>query len=125
MLKLFPENTKGTSNFGVPFIFDAFGLRSVTQRGHHDGLDGVHTVLSLVEDDAVRALEHILSDFDAIQAELLVDVAAHLGLEVVVSRQAVHELAVRVAGHFHHLLVDLVRHEQVDALFPDLGGFAH
>ena len=32
----------------------------VAQGGHHHSLDGVHTVLGLVEDDAVLALEHIL-----------------------------------------------------------------
>ncbi len=85
----------------------------------------MHTVFGLVEDDAVLAFEHFFGDFDAVQSKLLMDVATHLGFKVVVSGQAVHELAVRVAGHFHHLFVDLVRHEEVDALFPDLGGFAH
>ena len=38
----------------------------VTQGGDHDGLDGVHAVLGLVEDDAVLALENVLGDLDAV-----------------------------------------------------------
>ena len=85
----------------------------------------MHAVFGFVENDAVLRFEHFFGDFDAVEAELLVDVAADLRLEVVVGWQAVHELAVGVARHVHHLLVDLVRHEQVDALLPDLCGFAH
>ena len=85
----------------------------------------MHTVLGFVEHDAVLAFEHFFCHFDAVEAELFVDVAADLCLEVVICWEAVHELAVRVACHVHHLLVDLVRTEEVDTLFPDLSWFAH
>ena len=36
-----------------------------------------------------------------------------------------HEFALGVAGQLHRLLVDLIRPEQLDALFPNLNGLAH
>ena len=61
----------------------------------------------------------------AVHAELLVDLLADLRVRVVERRQAVHELDVGVAGERHRLRVDLVGHEQLDALGPDLVGLAH
>ena len=81
----------------------------LTKRGDHHSLDCVHTVLSFVEDYAMDAFEDVFGDFDSVKAELGVDVAAHLGLEVVIGREAVHELAVGVAGTLHQGGVDLVR----------------
>ena len=53
----------------------------VTQRGHHDGLDGVHTVFGLVEDDACGTFEDLFGNLDTVKSELLVDVASDLGLQ--------------------------------------------
>ena len=52
----------------------------------------MHTVLGLVEDDAVLAFEYVLCDLDTVQAELLINVAAGLGLQIVIRRQAVQNL---------------------------------
>ena len=93
--------------------------------GYHHGLDRVHPVLRLVKDDAVRGLEHVLGHFDTVQPELLVHVAAGLCLQVVVGGEAVHELAVRIAGALHQFRIHLIRHQQADALLPDFGGLAH
>ena len=42
-----------------------------------------------------------------------------------VRRQAVHELALRIAGALHQLGVYLIRHEHVNALFPNGIRFTH
>ena len=51
--------------------------------GGHDGLDGVHAVLGLVEDDGLRALENLVRDLQGVEAVLLADLFADGGLEVV------------------------------------------
>ena len=58
-------------------------------------------------------------DLEPVEAELLEDLLADLGVAVVERRQAVHELHLRVAGLRHQLGVDLVRLEQLDPLVPD------
>ena len=54
----------------------------------------------------------------AVEAPLVVHLAADLGLGVVQGGQAVHELHLRVAGRLHELGVDLVGQEQLDPLAP-------
>src|SRR5215204_7604570 len=61
-----------------------------------NGLDRVHPVLGLFEDDRRGRLEDFLGHFHAIDPELLVDFFAHLRLAVVERGKAMHELHVRV-----------------------------
>ena len=63
----------------------------VSQRGSEDGLDGVHAVLGLVEDDGARALKDLVRHLQRLKMELLADLAANAGVEVVERGQAVHE----------------------------------
>src|SRR5262245_36137360 len=56
-----------------------------------DGLDGVQAILRLVEYDRRRRLEHIFGDFESVQAVLLINRLAHLGVAVVERGQAVQE----------------------------------
>src|SRR5215211_350124 len=53
-----------------------------------NGLDRMHPVLGLIEDDRRRRLEHFLSHLHAIDPELLVDLLAYLRLAVVEGGQA-------------------------------------
>ena len=48
-----------------------------------------------------RRLEDLVGDLHPVEAELLEDLLADLGLAVVEGRQAVHELDARVAGRRH------------------------
>src|SRR5215212_4268335 len=73
-----------------------------------NGLDRVHPVFGLFEDDRRGRLEDLLGHFHAVDPELLVDLLAHLRLAVVEGGQAMHELHVRVAGASHHIRVDLI-----------------
>src|SRR4051794_30170330 len=61
-----------------------------------NGLDRVHPVFGLFEDDRCRRLEDFLGHFHAVDPELLVDLLAYLRLAVVERGQAVHELHVRI-----------------------------
>ena len=74
---------------------------------------------------ATITVEHVLGDLDTVQAELLINVAAGLGLQIVIRRKAVHKLALGVACLFHQLCVDLIGHQHIDALFPHAVGLAH
>ena len=85
----------------------------------------MHAVFGFVENDGVRAFEHVFGDFEGFEAELLVDGFAHFGLAVMVGGQAVHELAVGVAGEFHDAAVHLIGQEHLDAFLPHFVGFAH
>ena len=85
----------------------------------------MHAVFCFVENDGVRSFEHVFSDFEGFEAELLVDGFAHFGLAVMVGGQTVHELAVGVAGKFHDAAVHLVGQEHFDAFLPHFVGFAH
>ena len=78
-----------------------------TKRRNHHRLYCVHTVLGLVEDYAGGAFEHVLSDFNAVEAELLEHILSNLGLTVVVGREAVHELALRVTRSGHKFGINL------------------
>ncbi len=71
--------------------------------GNHNGLDGMHAVLRLVENLASFATENFVGNFLLGDAVLLVDLAANAGLEVVEAGQAVEEDAVGVAGLLHHV----------------------
>ena len=64
------------------------------QRGDHDGLDGVHPVLGLVEDDRVLRLEAV-GDLERVEAGALEELLAGFCLTVVERGEAVHELDVR------------------------------
>src|SRR5215217_6838889 len=98
---------------------------SLAERGDHDGLDGVHPILGLVEDDRPLRLEYLLGHLQPVQAEPLVDVCADLRLPVVERGQAVHELDVRVASPPHDVEVHLVRLQEIDALLPHARVLAH
>src|ERR1044072_7054972 len=64
---------------------------SAPERGDHDGLDRVHAVLGLVEDDRRGGFEDLLGHLERLHAVLLEDLLADLGLGGVGGRQAVHE----------------------------------
>src|ERR671912_445180 len=99
--------------------------RSLAQGGHHHGLDGVHPVLGLIPDERVLGLEDLVGDLHAVQAELLVDVLADLGLAVVEGRQAVQEPDPGVPGPADHVGVHLVGLEELDPLLPHALVLAH
>ena len=99
------------------------GLQPCHEDGH-DGLDGVHSVLGLIEDDGLRAFEHLVGDLHLGDAELFADLAADGGVEVVEGRQAVHQHGV-VARSLHQLVVDLIGEQIRNALGPDLVRLAH
>ena len=65
--------------------------RLAAEGGVHDGLDGVHAVLGLVEDLRLLRLEHVVFHFHLRHAEALRDVGAGGGVGVVEGRQAVQE----------------------------------
>ena len=50
--------------------------KTLFQRGVHHSLDGVHTVLGLVEHLGLLGREHLVGNFHLGNAELLVDVTA-------------------------------------------------
>lgn len=64
--------------------------------GRHDGLDGVHAVLSLLELAAVVGVEHLVGNFHLLHAEALGHIGGVLGLRIMEGRQAVQEDVVRV-----------------------------
>src|SRR6476659_1794958 len=68
---------------------------SASQRRDQHGLDGVHPVLGLVEDDGVLGLEHLVGHLEGGHPGLLEQLLADLGVAVVEPGQAVHELHVR------------------------------
>src|SRR3954452_10895985 len=116
---------------GSPRRSSAFPPRATTtrtsalQRRDEDGLDRVHPVLGLVEDERSIRLEHLVGDLERLESVLVEDLLADLRVRAVERRQAVHELDVRVARQRHRLAVDLVGEEQVDALGPHGIGLAH
>jgi hypothetical protein len=57
----------------------------------------VHPVLRLVEDDRGRGFEDLVGDLERLQVALAVDLPPDTGVRVVLGRQAVQELDVRVA----------------------------
>ena len=61
----------------------------------------MHPVLRLVKDDGGFAFEDLVRDLHAGEAELLVDLAAYGGAEVVEGGEAVHKAAL-LTGVFHH-----------------------
>ena len=65
--------------------------RLAAEGGVHDGLDGVHAVLGLVEDLGGLGLEHLVLHFHLGDAEALGDVSTDGGVGVVEGRQAVQE----------------------------------
>ena len=77
-----------------------------------------------VTDDGLRTFEHLVRDLHAVDAEFFVNFLSGRGLQIVERGQAVHEPALG-AGVVHQLPVDLIRHEIVDALGPDLIRLAH
>ena len=84
----------------------------IAQGGRHDGLDGVHAVLSLLELAAVVGIEHLVGNFHLLHAEALGHIGGVLGLRIMEGRQAVQEDVVRVLHVRQQLGVHLVgRHE--------------
>ena len=59
---------------------------SAAQRGDQHGLDRVHPVLGLVEDDRVPRLEDLVGDLEGVHAGLLEELLADLGVAVVEAR---------------------------------------
>ena len=66
--------------------------RSLKSR-RHDGLDGVHPVFRFVEDDGLRPLKDLVSHLHAIDAELVVNLTANGGVQVVEGGETVEEPA--------------------------------
>ena len=85
-------------------------------------LDGVQSVLCLVEDQGGGRLEDVVGDLKGIEPTALEQFASDSGPGVVECRQAVKEFHVGVAGGGHDRRVDLVGEEEVDPLVPPLGG---
>ena len=75
---------------------------SVTQRGDHDRLDGVHAVLGLVPDDGSSDSKTSSVTSMPSRPYCSIDLLAHLGVAVVEGGQAVQELDVGVAGLREH-----------------------
>ena len=99
------------------------GLQPCHEDGH-DGLDGVHAVLGFIEDDGLRAFEHLVGDLHLGDAELLGNLCAGGRQRVVEGGQAVQEDGILVR-EIHELLRHAVGLKQADALGPDLLGLAH
>ena len=101
-----------------------FSFRNPLQRGSHDCLDGVHTVLRLIEYDGLRTLENLVGYFHAVQAELLEDAFSDGGVQIVEGRQAVHEYGIGT-GLPHDIGGDPIGKQILDAGFPYLIRFPH
>ena len=80
----------------------------LSKRCDQNRLDRVHPVLRLLEGDLHLRYEHVLGHFHRRQTELLVNVAPHLGLQVVKRRQAMHELDPWIAECLQQSHVDLI-----------------
>ncbi|EGE57166.1 hypothetical protein RHECNPAF_470049 [Rhizobium etli CNPAF512] len=98
----------------------------ISQSGDKQCLDRMQTVLRLLEGDIGLGLEDVVGDFKpVVHAVIFSDLLAERGFGVVKSRQAMHELGLRIAGRFHQVLVDLIGGEQLDTFAPDLLRLAH
>ena len=76
-------------------------MASVPERRDENRLDGMHSVLRLLEGDVHLGFEHLLGHFHApSRPNCSCDVPADLGLQIVERRQAMHEFDTRVAGAF-------------------------
>ena len=84
----------------------------------------MHAVLSLVEDDRLRAREHFVCDLHLGDAELVGNFLADRRVRVMERRQAVHEHGVRLC-HGHLFRVHLILFQKPDALCPHAVGLAH
>ena len=94
----------------------AQGDVQIAQGGRHDGLDGVHAVLSLLELAAVVGVEHLVGNFHLLHAEALGHIGGVLGLRIMEGRQAVQEDVVRVLHMGQQLSVHLVGRHELHAL---------
>ncbi|MGI9509079.1 MAG: hypothetical protein ACR2QJ_07000 [Geminicoccaceae bacterium] len=83
-----------------------------------NGLDCVHAVLCLVEDDRRFGFELLLCDLHAVDPVIFLHFGADLCLRVAEGGEAVHELCVSIAGLAHHLAGHLIWREQGDSLLP-------
>ena len=68
----------------------AWGL---AQGGGHDGLDGVHPVFCLVEDDGLLTFKHLIGDLHGSQAEFFVDLLTDGGVRVLENLFREHSLS--------------------------------
>ena len=84
----------------------------------------MHAVLRLVEDDGPGSFKDLIRHFHGLQAELLINRNAVLGLKIVIGRQAVHEAALFSRG-LHQGLRHLVRQKIMNTLCPDLFRLSH
>jgi hypothetical protein len=71
---------------------------SVPQGSNHNSLDGMHTVLGLIENNGSLRFEYLFGHFHAFQPEFLENLLADLGITIMESGQAVQELHIGVAG---------------------------
>ncbi len=85
----------------------------------------MHTVLRLIKHNGAGGLEHVIGHFQPLQAVSGFDLAPDGGVLVMKRGQAVHKFDVRVAGRFHHRLIDLIGFHQRDAFSPGLFRLAH
>ena len=94
------------------------------QRGIHHRTNRVQPVLRFIKHDRLRSLEHLVAHFHAVQPELVVNVQAHRGVQVVEGRQTVHEHRLRRGGS-HQLRRDAIGAQRLNALAPHRLRLAH
>src|SRR3954453_21191511 len=85
----------------------------------------MHAVLRLIEHDGRRGLEHFFGDLHAVDPEVLECLFANFRVSVVKRWKAMHEFRAGVAGSTHYVGIDLIGLKKLDALRPDIVGFAH
>lgn len=71
-----------------------------------------------------RALEDLVRHLQRLKMELLADLAANAGVEVMERRQAVHEQGL-FSGGVHELLIDLIGEHLLQTLGPGFHRLAH
>ena len=96
----------------------------ILKRCVDDRLDGMHTVLRLVENDGAGAFEYLVGNLHSVKTEALSYGLTDLGHMVVVCGETVHKYCV-LACVVHQLLIYLIGKQCVDALLPDLNGLTH
>ena len=95
------------------------------ERRDHHGLDRVHPVLGLIENDRGIRLEHLLGHFHFGQTDFFEYVLADLGFQIVKRRKAMHEFGSGIMRGPHHGPVDLIRPKQIDPTLPHFVGLPH
>ena len=94
---------------------------------NHQRFDGVHTVASLFKDDRRRRLKHFLRHFHAVgKFRMLRDhIGANLGFIIVIGRQTMHELHLRIPRRSHQGGINLIGLQKCNTFCPNLCRFTH